>query len=240
MTLSTAQDLKSANFSKVTTIIFDEFIIEEGQKKYYLSNEVIIFLNLIETIARMRDIKIFMLANPANIYTNPYFLYFDLSLPFNNDIKLFKDNMILLQYMKNEEYRTAKRQTKFGKLIAGTSFEDYAINNKCLNENKNFIEKKSGTAKFSFAFIYKSEYFGVWNDFANGKIYVSFDYDKNSPFIFATTLDDHSPNTLLMSRARKYNCWKIFIENFNLGNVRFENQKVKLICNDIIKMLLLK
>ena len=113
MTLSTAQDLKGTSFSKVTTLIFDEFIIEEGQRKYYLTNEVLIFLNLIETIARMRDIKIFMLANPANIYTNPYFLYFDLNLPFNNDIKLFKDNLILLQYMKNVEYREEKKKTKF-------------------------------------------------------------------------------------------------------------------------------
>lgn len=124
-----------------------------------------IFLNLIETIARMRDIKVFMLANPANIYTNPYFLYFNLQLPYNSDIKLFKDNLILLQYMKNEEYRQAKRETKFGKLIAGTSFEDYAINNKVLNDNKLFIEKKQGTSKFSFAFIYKGETFGVWFDY---------------------------------------------------------------------------
>lgn len=48
--LSTAQDLKSVNFSKVKTVIFDEFIIEEGQKKYYLKNEVFTFLNLLETI----------------------------------------------------------------------------------------------------------------------------------------------------------------------------------------------
>ena len=130
-----------------------------------MNNEVVIFLNLIETIARMRDIKVFMLANPANIYTNPYFLYFNLQLPFNSDIKLFKDNLILLQYMKNEEYREAKKQTKFGKLVAGTSFEDYAINNKALNENKNFIEKKHGTSKFSFAFIYNNKTFGVWFDF---------------------------------------------------------------------------
>ena len=61
MTLSTAQDLKSSNFSKVKYIIFDEFIIEEGQKKTYLKNEVFVFLNLIETIARLRDIRIFML-----------------------------------------------------------------------------------------------------------------------------------------------------------------------------------
>lgn len=33
MTLSTAQDLKSSNFDKVTTIIFDEFIIEERSQK---------------------------------------------------------------------------------------------------------------------------------------------------------------------------------------------------------------
>ena len=33
MKLSTAQDLKSSNFNKVKTIIFDEFIIEERSEK---------------------------------------------------------------------------------------------------------------------------------------------------------------------------------------------------------------
>lgn len=188
----------------------------------------------------MRDIKVFMLANPANIYTNPYFLYFDLSLPFNNDIKLFKDNLILLQYMKNEEYRQAKKQTKFGKLVAGTSYEDYAINNKALNDNKIFIDKKQGTAKFSFAFIYNNETFGVWFDYVLGKIYVSNDFDKNSPFIFACTLKDHTPNTLLLNSAKKYNCWKSFIDNYRMGNVRFENSKIKYIVQELLKLILTK
>lgn len=238
MTLSTAQDLKGTTFSKVTTIIFDEFIIEEGQKKYYLQNEVLMFLNLLETIGRMRDIRVFMLANPANIYTNPYFLYFNLSLPYNNDIKLFKDNLILLQYMKNEKYREEKKKTKLGRLTAGTSFEDYAINNKCLNDNKNFIEKKKGTAKFSFAFIFNNETFGVWFDYVLGRIYVSNDFDKNSPFVFACTLKDHSPNTLLLNSAKKYNCWKSFIENYRLGNVRFENSKIKYVVQELLKLMI--
>lgn len=188
----------------------------------------------------MRDIKIFMLANPANIYTNPYFLYFDLSIPFNNDIKLFKDGLILLQYMKNDEYRAAKKETKFGKLIAGTSFEDYAINNKCLNVDNNFIDKKSGSAKFSFAFIYNNETFGVWFDYNLGKIYVSNDYNKNTPFMFACTLKDHTPNTLLLSTAKKYSCWKSFIDNYRLGNVRFENMKIKFVVQELIKLILTK
>lgn len=239
MTLATAQDLKSTNFSKVKNIIFDEFIIEEGQKKYYLKNEVFTFLNLIETISRLRDVRIFMLANSASS-TNPYFLYFDLSLPYNNDIKLFKEGTILLQYMKNEKYRETKRQTRFGKLIAGTSFEDYAINNTFINDSKNFVEKKTGSAKFTFAFIYQNETFGVWIDYKEGKIFVSNDYIKNTPFIFATTLSDHTPNTMFLNSARKYACWKNFIENYNLGNVRFESVKIKNITLNLIKQLILK
>lgn len=153
MTLTTAQNLKSTNFDKVKYIIFDEYLIEEGQH-YYLKNEVQNFLGLIETIARMRDVKIFMLANSVTT-TNPYFLYFDLHLPYNNDIITFKNGLILVQYMKNEKYRQAKKNTKFGKLIAGTNYEKYAVDNQFILDNKNFIQKKSGSAKFSFAFSYK-------------------------------------------------------------------------------------
>lgn len=126
--------------------------MKNGQH-YYLRNEVDNFLGLIETIARMRDVKIFMLANAVTT-TNPYFLYFDLHLPYNTDIATFKDGLILVQYMKNEEYRQAKKQTKFGKLIEGTSFEKYAVDNQFIQDNKNFIMKKTGTAKFNFAFTY--------------------------------------------------------------------------------------
>ena len=141
MTLATSQDLKSTNFSKVTTIIFDEFLIEPGQKKYYLKDEVFVLLNLIETIARMRDVHVYLLANATSI-VNPYFLYFDIHLPYNSDIKTYKDNLILVQYLKNEEYREAKKNSKFGKLISGTSFENYAVDNQFISDNANFIAKK--------------------------------------------------------------------------------------------------
>lgn len=58
-----------------------------------------------------------MLANSVTI-TNPYFLYFDLKLPYNNDIALYKNGLILVQYMKNEEYREVKKKSRFGQLVA--------------------------------------------------------------------------------------------------------------------------
>lgn len=237
MTLSTAQQLKSSNFSDVYYIIFDEFLIEDGQG-HYLKNEVISFLGLIETIARMRNIKVFMLANAVS-EINPYFLFFDLTLPYNNDIKLFKDGEILLQYMRNYAYREAKKETRFGKLISGTEYEDYAINNKFTDDNKNFIEKKTGQSKFSFSFIYKGNTYGIWIDYNNSKMYVSNDYLENG-LCFATTTEDHSPNTMLYSIAKKYNCWNTFIQNYKLGNVFFENVKIKNISKEVLKNIILR
>lgn len=76
-------------------------------------------------------------------------------------------------------------------------------------------------------------------DYKLGKIYVSTDYVKSTPFIFSTTLEDHTENTMFLKSARKYQCWKTFIQQFELGNVRFENVKIKNICQFLIKSLIL-
>lgn len=236
MTLSTAQQLKSSNFPNVYYIIFDEFLIEEGQG-HYLKNEVFSFLGIIETIARTRDIKVFMLGNAVS-EVNPYFLFFNLTLPYNNDIKLFKDGLILLQYMNSEAYKQAKKETRFGKLVEGTEYEDYAINNKFSDDNKTFIEKKSGQSKFLFSFKYKGSIYGIWIDYNVGKMYVSTDF-LNNGLCFATTTEDHTPNTLLYSIAKNYHCWNLFIQAFKIGNVFYENLKIKNISKEVLKNLIL-
>ena len=234
--LSTAQSLKSSNFPKVKTIIFDEFIIEEGQN-HYLKNEVENFLGAIESIARTRDVRIFMLANAVTV-TNPYFIYFDISLPYNTDIKTYKDGLILIQYMYNKEYREAKAQTKFGRLTSGTEYSKYAIENNFRLDNKNFIEKKSGSSRCSFGIKYKDNTYGVWFDYNEGKIFVS--DNVNTTQIFACTLNDHTPNTMLLSAIKDYNCWKTFIKNYKLGNVYYENVKIKNMVQELIRMSLNK
>ena len=234
--LSTAQSLKSTNFPKVKTIIFDEFIIEEGQN-HYIKNEVENFLGMVESICRMKDVRIFMLANAVTI-SNPYFIYFDLSLPYNTDIKTYKDGLILVQYMYNKEYREAKAQTKFGKLTANTEYSKYANENNFRLDNKNFIEKKTGSSRCSFGIKYKDNTYGVWFDFNEGKIFVS--QDINTSQIFACTLHDHTPNTMLLSAIKDYNSWKTFIKNYKLGNVYYENVKIKNSIQELIKMSLNK
>ena len=232
--LSEANSYKSTNFSKVKYIIYDEFIIENSSQ-HYINNEVEVFLSMIETIARMRRVNVFLLGNNVSMI-NPYFLFFNITQPYNSDIKTYKDGLILVQVMKNEEYRQAKRESDFGKIVEGTDYSNYAIENQPRFDNKDFIEKKSKNARCTFSFKYKDNIYGVWFDYSVGKIFVSTDASTN--ICFSCTLEDHSPNTMFYSVAKDYNSWRMFIKNYKLGNVYFENIKIKNICQDLIKNLI--
>lgn len=116
--MTEAQDLKSSVYQNITTIIIDEYPIENTRHRHYLRDEGMVLLGIIDSIIRNRsNIRIFILGNAVNdLEYSPLFTFFDLSLPYNSDIKLFKDNTILVQYMDNEEFRKDRENTLIGKL----------------------------------------------------------------------------------------------------------------------------
>lgn len=235
--LTEAQDLKSSSFEDITTIVFDEYAIEKN-KRYYLPNEGMIIAGLLDSVIRNRsNVKVFFLMNAVEgIEFSPLFSFFELQLPYNSDIKLFKNNTVLVQYMNNEEFRKEREETLIGKLMKGTLYENYALKNEILDKNKDFIERKTGTAKFSFAFIYNRETYGVWYDYKNGKVFVSEDYLENSFNVFSITLKDSKPNVMLISALARYDFWNQFIKNFKFGVVYYESQKIKHIVYEIIRL----
>lgn len=232
MSLSTANILKSSSFEKVDTIIFDEFIIDKGCY-HYLQNEVVQLLELYETIARLRDVKFIFLGNAIST-TNPYFNYFNLSLPYKSDIKTFKNGLIVINYCKNLEYREAKKKSKFGRLVEGTEYGKYAIDNQFLRDSKSFISKKSKNARFYFTLIINKNHYGVWCDYKLGNIYISNKYDINCPMRFSLTNDDHDENTMLI-RMNTSPFFKSVIEHYRLGQLYFDNQRIK---NDVMNLLI--
>lgn len=236
MPLSIANILKSSTYNNVDTIIFDEFIIDKGCY-HYLQNEVEQLLDVIETVGRLRDIRIIFLGNAISI-TNPYFTYFNLSLPYNSDIVVSKkDNkgnpLIIVNYIKNLKYREVKKQSRFGQLIAGTEYGKYAIDNEFLRDSKSFIRKKSKTSKFYFILVINGKHYGVWCDYKDGLMFISNDYDPNCPVIFSINPDDHNENTLLI-RCRTSPFFKSIIEHYRLARLCFENQQIK---NNVMQYL---
>lgn len=230
--LTTASILKSTAFPKVKNIIFDEFLINQGTAYHYLSDEVTQFLELMETIGRLRDIRIYMLGNATTI-TNPYFAYFNLTLPYGSEYKMFKNNLICVNYIKNNEYRQAKRASKFGKLIDGTDYGSYAIDNEFLYDDNSFIQKKTPVSKFCSTLIIDGKNIGIWKDFKTGNMYLSEHFDPKSPLLFACSIKEHNLNTKFIY-YKKNPYIKSIIEHFSNGMLFFENQKVK---NYVIKLI---
>ena len=222
--LSVANILKSSTYDKVTTIIFDEFILDKGTY-HYLQDEVTAFLETFETISRLREVKVLFLGNAISI-TNPYFTYFDLSLPYNSEFKTFKDGLIVVNYIKNIKYREVKKSTKFGRLIEDTEYGKYAIDNEFLRDSKYFIKKKNKNAKFFFIMKLGGKDYGVWIDYNTNSIFISNDYDPLCPVIITINPNDHNETTLLI-KIRNNTFFKNLIEHYRQGLLFFENQNIK-------------
>ena len=176
--LTTSQKLKSVAFPAVTTIIFDEFIIDKG-KIGYLKNEVQVFLELFETIARMRDNVTAIFFGNAISVVNPYFVYFGVTPDLNK--RFTKRNGICIEFYFNEEFVKKKASTRFGKLISGTSYGEYNMLNKFLRDTDSFILDKrpeGATVKIQ-QFILDGERFSLWQDLKRGQWYIDNSYEPN-------------------------------------------------------------
>ena len=241
--LSTANNKKSISYPNVTTLIFDEFLIEKGFQRY-LPNEVMALLNLYETVARPGTdhprVILLMLANAISI-TNPYFLYWDLKMP----NKLDKNNKwiwrhptkpIIVEDVRNAKFIDKKKNTEFGKLIEDTAYADFSVENKFLLDDNTFVEKKSTKARYYFTFVYMEHTLGVWADFIEGIMYVSSSVDESYPIKYSITMKDHKPNTMFLKNKNRSAHFKLFLESYSMGNVRFETINIKNICYEVIKM----
>lgn len=222
--LSTSIILKSTSFPEVSTIIFDEFIIDKGVY-HYLQDEVVKFLDLIETIGRLRNIKVYLLGNAISII-NPYFTYWNLSTPYGNEFKRLKDGLIIIHCPKNEEYECAKKNSRFGKLIEGTEYGDYAISNKWLRDDKTFIEKRSTNSIYWGMIIINGENIGVWRNFEKGIVYLDKHYNVNTKLKLACSVEDHQQNTILAS-INSNPILKLILIAYKNGHLRFSSLKIK-------------
>lgn len=236
-TLSTTKIAgKGVPFPLVKYIIFDEFIIDKGVY-HYLPDEVDCFLNFYESIARTRKgVKVFFLSNAIS-QTNPYFLYFKLRLPKAKNGIYCHDNK-LVQMVESEEFKEFKKNTDFGKLVKGTPYERYAIDNEFYRDNDTFIEKKSDKARYYMALVYNNYKIGVWVDWQAGCFYCSNDYDPSNKVVYSLTQADHSVNTILIKSMRNNKYMKIFTDGYKNGKVRFEHMQVKNIMMEVFSALL--
>lgn len=175
--LSTSMRLKSVAYPLVKTIIFDEFIIDKGRLNY-LKNEAQVFMELYETIARMREGVVAIFLGNAISIVNPYFVFFKITPHLGR--RFTKQNGICIEFYFNEEFIAKKEQTAFGQLIKDTSYGEYNMRNKFLRDSDAFICKRPATANTKlYQFIFDGESFSMWQDQRNQAYYIDRGYEPN-------------------------------------------------------------
>lgn len=222
--LSTSRQLKSNNYPQVNKIIFDEFIIDKGPVSY-LKNEVEVFLDLYETVARTRDnVRAVLLANAVSI-VNPYFLFWNIK-PDTRKRYTVK-GQVCVELFTDADFVDAKKRSRFGQLVEGTRYGDYAIDNQWLVDNSTFVAPKSKDAEFMLGMKYNGIMYGFWADYTEGLIYVNRQYDPYSYSLYCLTKADHDANLLLIKTLGANKRVKRIVFAFQHGLLRFEDMVVK-------------
>lgn len=236
--LSMSQSMKSVDFPDVNKIVFDEFIIQKNKALTYLTNEVPLFLDFLSTVFRPMEnqekTRVWLLAN-AITFANEYFYYFNIK-PFKQQYYRDRARGIVVEQCKNEVYREAVKKTDFGKLVAGTKYESYAIENEYLLDNDDFLGKKSPTAIFQFNVRYDGQEWGIYAD--PYFVYVTWKIDRTQPF-YSFTNKDHTLNSILLKTVKQTK-FDLIIRSYQLGLVRCENIMIKNKFVDFMKLFVVK
>lgn len=223
--LSKSEQWKSISFNNVNKVIYDEFLIRTGVGKQYIKNEATVFLELMETVGRMReDVRFFLIGNALS-FANPYFAYFKIK-PFDNGFYVDRSRGITVQLYSNENFTDVKSKTRFGKLIKGTAYGDYAIENEFLLDNDNFIRERSPASKQFFNLRTGDRVYGVWIDYVETIMYISKTHDPNR-LTYAFNNEDYQPGDYLVDKKNYDSYMRGMKKYYEASGLMFEDQMVK-------------
>lgn len=224
--LSVSGTKKSQSFHHVTTIIYDEFIIEKGNIPY-IQNEVKVFLEFYNTVDRYKDkTKVYFLANAVAI-DNPYFIYWDIKPPENNKVFTMHDGFMALHFPDSAEFVEGVKKTRFGKFLLKTDpdYVDYAMNNKFADNHQMLIGKKPSHAEYLFTLETRKGTFSVWMDWIDEIHYFQKKRPKGNESLFTLIEKNMNEDKTLLIRSDKLS--QRMRTAYRHGKCRFDAQQTR-------------
>lgn len=231
-TLSEAQDLKSMSFEGYKYLIFDEFIVEGGAKRY-LPDECDVFCSLLSTVFRDRPIKAFLLGNKVKAVT-PYNIYFN--LPNFNGVKYINDRKTLV-YARDNDGVIEENYVKsdLNKVLAGTKYYDYNMLNETLNDNSAFVEKRPKDLKTNLVLNIGGVDVGLFFDTNSSKIYFDTKCDKTIRAKYSLNKDNMAESYMLLSK--QFPMSKLIKNAYINGRVFFNDIRTKTVVQELLDFI---
>lgn len=228
--LSTASTKKSIDYPHVRSIIFDEFILENGGVHHYLKDEPRKLLDFYNTVDRYRDhTRLIMLSNALSEW-NPYFNDWDVKVPYYGNRGTFNRGMGYIETVQDMDFIKTVQRTRLGQFIDGTKYGDYAIKNKFLQDNKDLIQKKSGESQCFLILKHRGLYVGIW--YNKDHYYISKDIVPQAP-IYAISQTDMTDNEQYIFALKKTVQYQSLLKAIDYNLIRYENQFCKKLFEEI-------
>lgn len=176
---------KSNNYANVTLIGFDEFILDPQSTYKYLKNEFDVFNNFYDTVDRNKDKTRVLFIGNAISEVNPYFQGLAVQIDHTKRFtKIVRGGEVLavIEVWSDTAIQNKRKSTRFGKLLAGTDYDEFSNNNKFYRDNVSFIREKPTNAIYLFSIFTEGSLLGVWQDRQYLDMYVTSEYRKRSLF----------------------------------------------------------
>ena len=225
-------DFKNNNFDDVHTIIYDEFVAEDGNK---LSGEVTAVYNLYDTIARGRDdalktTSIIFISN-AITFANDFFTELGIDRLIRKDTKrlLRKDRAWCLEIIYNEIVADTMKTSAIGKAMmsgdAGKAYLGYSQNNTTKDNSDFIVPSIKGNSRPTFNIRFQNRVFS-FEFFDLEGVYFMTDEHTNNTITIALLKEDQGKNTILNTLSTS-NVLKNYKTFYSFGKMRFNSQRTK-------------
>lgn len=235
--LSTDAGIQGVNLPNLRFMIFEEIFLDPRKGKRYLKDEPSEFARLYDTLARPSDparkrVPVIFIGN-SFASSNPYFDFFHIQLNTHGE---YKSKNIYALHIRDKEFSAHANSTAFGQIMANTAYGKHAFDNDFMLDNFDFVKKDFKKGHLLYNFIYDGKTYGVWADFKNSALFVSYSYDPSCIRNYSFTTEDHKPNLLT---------GKLFIKNmqgqltkfaYNTGCLFFESLQIKNMWFDIARL----
>lgn len=241
--LSLQRKYKSADYSKVKYILYDEFMVMPWDTGSYIGGktnvlaEVDAMASLYQTVDRCRgsaarnEVKVIFIGN-AGTFFNPFFIHFEIDKYLRPDTKyLAPKNADYVLEFTTETEATKDIKNSNGYKISTNKTRDYAYNNKFADiANDAFILRKPEGRRIPLCnLIYDGKKYGVFSYPDAGYIYVNHEDMRGAVPEIAITTNDHRPNYLMMKTWHGSEITKLIKGMYDFGSIRFADYKCKMV-----------